>query len=88
MPNGLSATVDDALELDHLGEILEGPVVWAPGVRGGVVLSQRGDDFLLEVGQDLSIGYDHHDAEMVHLYLEESFVLRIATPEAAIWLKP
>jgi uncharacterized linocin/CFP29 family protein len=76
------------LVLDHLAEILEGPVVWAPGVRGGVVLSQRGKDFLMEVGQDLSIGYDHHDAETVHLYFEESFVLRIATPEAAVWLQP
>ena len=76
------------LVLDHLAEILEGPVVWAPGVRGGVVLSQRGSDFLMEVGQDLSIGYDHHDAETVHLYFEESFVVRIATPEAAVWLKP
>ena len=76
------------LVIDHLGEMLEGPVVWTPGVRGGVVLSQRGDDFLLEVGQDLSIGYDHHDADSVHLYFEESFVLRIATPEAAVWLKP
>jgi uncharacterized linocin/CFP29 family protein len=51
------------------------------------VLSQRSDDFLLEVDQDLLIGYDHHDAATIHLHLEESFVLRIATPEAAVWLK-
>ena len=28
--------------LDHLREILGGPIVWAPGVVGGVVLSMRG----------------------------------------------
>jgi uncharacterized linocin/CFP29 family protein len=84
----IEVTELSGLVLDHLAEILEGPVVWAPGVRGGVVLSQRGSDFLMEVGQDMSIGYDHHDAESVHLYFEESFVLRIATPEAAVWLKP
>jgi uncharacterized linocin/CFP29 family protein len=72
--------------LDHLKEIVEGPVVWAPGVRGGVVVSQRGGDFLMECGQDLAIGYDHHDEDSVHLYFEESFVLRVATPEAAVWL--
>ena len=49
--------------------------MWAPGVRGAVVVSLRGGDFLFESGQDLSIGYDHHDADLVHLYLEESFTL-------------
>jgi uncharacterized linocin/CFP29 family protein len=68
---------------DHLAKILDGPIVWAPGVRGGVVLSLRGGDFLFESGQDLSIGYSHHDAEAVHLYLEESFSFVVATPEAA-----
>ena len=70
--------------MDHLAKILcGGPIVWAPGVRGGVVLSLRGGDFLFESGQDLSIGYSHHDAEAVHLYLEESFSFVVATPEAA-----
>jgi uncharacterized linocin/CFP29 family protein len=74
--------------LDHLGKILEGPIVWAPGVQGGVVVSLRGGDFLFESGQDLSIGYDSHDANVVRLYLEESFSFRVATPEAAVVLKP
>jgi uncharacterized linocin/CFP29 family protein len=68
---------------DHLAKILEGPIVWAPGVKGAVVLSLRGGDFRFESGQDLAIGYSHHDAEAVHLYLEESFSFRVATPEAA-----
>ena len=34
-----------------------GPIVWAPGVHGAVVVSLRGGDFLFESGQDLSIGY-------------------------------
>jgi uncharacterized linocin/CFP29 family protein len=68
---------------DHLAKILGGPIVWAPGVKGAVALSLRGGDFLFESGQDLSIGYSHHDAENVHLYLEESFSFVVATPEAA-----
>ena len=56
--------------------------------RRGRRVSLRGGDFLFESGQDLSIGYDHHDAELVHLYLEESFTFRVATPEAACFLKP
>ncbi|MDQ6753099.1 MAG: bacteriocin family protein [Actinomycetota bacterium] len=72
---------------DHVRKILaDGPIVWAPGVRGAVVVSLRGGDFLFESGQDLSLGYHHHDAESVHLYLEQSFSFRVATPEAAIVL--
>lgn len=73
---------------DHLAKILEGPIVWSPGLKGAVVLSLRGGDFLFDSGQDLAIGYDHHDADAVHLYLEESFSFVVATPEAAAPLKP
>jgi uncharacterized linocin/CFP29 family protein len=69
---------------DHLRKILEGPLVWAPGVEGAVVVSLRGGDFLFESGQDLAVGYWSHDASEVHLYLEESFSFRVATPEAAV----
>jgi uncharacterized linocin/CFP29 family protein len=72
--------------LEHLHQIVGGPIVWAPAVRGGAVLSTRGGDFLFDSGQDLSIGYESHDAETVHLYLEESFSFRVATPEAAVAL--
>jgi uncharacterized linocin/CFP29 family protein len=72
--------------LDHLRKIIGGPLVWAPGVSGAVVVSERGGDFLFESGQDLSVGYDSHDAEVVNLYLEESFSFRVATPEAAVAL--
>ncbi|HEX6461620.1 MAG TPA: family 1 encapsulin nanocompartment shell protein [Thermoleophilaceae bacterium] len=74
--------------LDHLHRILDGPIIWAPGVDGAVVLSLRGGDFLFESGQDLSIGYDSHDANVVRLYLEESFSFHVATPEAAVALTP
>ena len=73
--------------LEHLRLIGEGPVLWAPAVDGAVVLSLRGDDFELVVGQDLSIGYLEHDAESVTLYLEESVTFRAAGPEAAIALR-
>jgi uncharacterized linocin/CFP29 family protein len=70
--------------LEHLRDILGGPIVWAPALSGGVVLSTRGGDFLFESGQDLSIGYESHDANSVQLYLEESFSFRVATREAAV----
>jgi uncharacterized linocin/CFP29 family protein len=74
--------------LEHLHKIVDGPIVWAPGVDGAVVLSQRGGDFVFESGQDISIGYDSHDSDVVRLYLQESFSFHVATPEAAVALKP
>ena len=74
--------------LDHLRKIIGGPLVWAPGVDGAVVVSQRGGDFLLDVGEDLSIGYESHDADAVELYLVESLTFRVATTEAAVRLTP
>jgi uncharacterized linocin/CFP29 family protein len=86
---GIAETTEHGghLLLDHLRQILGGPLVWAPGVTGGIVLSLRGGDFLLECGQDLSIGYIDHDAESVRLYLEESFSFRVVEPDAAVALR-
>jgi uncharacterized linocin/CFP29 family protein len=82
----LQSTESGHLLIDHLRTILGGPIVWAPGVRGAVALTLRGGDFLFESGQDVSLGYSHHDDERAHLYLEESFTFRVASPDAGIWL--
>jgi uncharacterized linocin/CFP29 family protein len=71
----------------HLREILGGPLVWAPGVEGGVVLSLRGGDFAFESGQDFSVGYLDHNADAVRLYIEESFSFRVLEPDAAVTLR-
>ncbi len=71
---------------EHIRHVLGGPIVWAPAVEGAVVLSQRGGDFELILGQDFSIGYRSSDAETVHLYVEESLAFRIMSPEAAVHL--
>jgi len=73
--------------LDHVRRILGGgKVIRSPGLEGAIVLSLGGGDFFLELGQDLSVGYSHHDADTVTLYLEESFSFRVAEPDAAIAL--
>lgn len=70
--------------LEHVRRMIGGPLVWAPALDGAVVLSLRGEDFALTVGQDFSIGYLDHDAERVRLYLEESFTFWLISPQAAI----
>jgi uncharacterized linocin/CFP29 family protein len=70
--------------LEHVRKLVDGPLVWAPGLDGGLVMSTRGRDFILTVGQDFAIGYLDHDAERVRLYIEESFTFRIDSPQAAV----
>ena len=70
--------------MEHVRRLLDGPIVWAAGVDGAAVLSQRGGDFELTVGQDFSIGYLEHSASSVRLYLQESFTFRVLAPEAAV----
>jgi uncharacterized linocin/CFP29 family protein len=70
--------------MEHVRRLLDGPIVWAPAVDGAVVLSVRGGDFELTVGQDFSIGYLEHTASAVRLYLQESFTFRVLAAEAAV----
>lgn len=70
--------------IDHVRRLVDGPIVWAPGLTGAVVLSMRGGDFELTVGQDFSIGYIDHTTERVRLYLEESFTFWLLSQQAAI----
>jgi len=70
--------------LEHVRRIVEGPIIWAPGLAGAMVVSLRGGDFELVVGRDFSIGYLDHDAKRVRLYIEESFTFRVLSPQAAV----
>lgn len=71
---------------EHLERLVDGGIFWAPGIAGGLVLSTRSGDFELEIGQDLSIGYQGHTDTTVTLYLQESMTFRALTAEAAVSL--
>jgi uncharacterized linocin/CFP29 family protein len=72
--------------LQHIKRLVDGEIIWVPGIAGGAVLSTRGGDFELNLGQDLSIGYLSHTDKVVELYLQESFTFRLLTTEAAVAL--
>ncbi|MCF2527916.1 family 1 encapsulin nanocompartment shell protein [Yinghuangia soli] len=72
---------------EHVARVLSGgEIVWAPALAGAVLLSTRGGDFEMHLGQDLSIGYEAHDASTVRLYLTESLTFSLYSPEAAVAL--
>lgn len=68
----------------HIESMIDGKLVWAPAIEGVFVVSMRGGDLVLDIGQDFSIGYLSHTAEKVDLYLQESFVFRVLTSEATV----
>lgn len=68
--------------------IAEGSLVWAPAIEeGAVLLSTRGGDYELTVGQDLSVGYTWHDKEKIELYITESLTFRVLEDKAAVLLR-
>jgi uncharacterized linocin/CFP29 family protein len=67
-------------------QVLDRPLVRAAAIESGVLLSLRGGDYELTVGQDLSVGYADHDRHTVELYLTESFTFRVLEPAAAVAL--
>jgi uncharacterized linocin/CFP29 family protein len=79
-----AATEEGFPLLRHVRDLVEGPCVWAPALRGGLLVSRRGGDFAMVCGRDAAIGYDSHDGRSIRLYLTESFGVRIPGPEACV----
>jgi uncharacterized linocin/CFP29 family protein len=69
--------------LRHIQRLVDGEIIWAPAIEGAVVVTTRGGDFELDIGQDISIGYLRHSNASVELYLQETFTFRLLTTEAA-----
>jgi uncharacterized linocin/CFP29 family protein len=73
--------------IDHLSRLLpDGKIIWAPALSGAVLLTERGGDYALHLGQDLSIGYLSHDGEDIQLYLQEALTFLPYTAEASVVL--
>ena len=69
--------------------ILGGPVLLSPYLSDkfaneAYMISQRGGDLELVLGQDLAIGYEGHSAAKVKLYFTESFTFRVLEPSAVL----
>jgi uncharacterized linocin/CFP29 family protein len=74
--------------IEHLKRQLSGDIIWAPAISGAIVLTTRGGDFSLHLGQDLAIGYLSHTDTEVSLYLEETLTFKMLTSEAAVGCTP
>jgi uncharacterized linocin/CFP29 family protein len=74
--------------LEHVKKLVKDEIIWAPALEGAFVLTTRGGDFDLHIGQDVSIGYLSHTDSVVRLYLQETLTFLMLTSEAAVALSP
>jgi uncharacterized linocin/CFP29 family protein len=74
--------------IQHIQRLVNDEIIFAPAIAGAFVLTTRGGDFELHLGQDVSIGYLNHDDKDVGLYLQESMTFLLLTTEASVALKP
>jgi uncharacterized linocin/CFP29 family protein len=83
----LAETTDDGYPvLEHVKKLVKDEIIWAPALAGAFVLTTRGGDFDLHIGQDVSIGYLSHTDSVVRLYLQETLTFLLLTTEAAVAL--
>jgi uncharacterized linocin/CFP29 family protein len=84
---GLSETSDHGYPvMEHIRRQVDGEIIWAPAIRGAFVVTTRGGDFGLYIGEDVSIGYLSHTDKIVRLYLQETFTFLLLTTEASVAL--
>ncbi len=71
----------------QLENLLGGSIIMAPYIKDAYMVSERGGDFRLVLGQDISIGYESHNNKTVQLYFTESFTFQVIDPAAVLVLK-
>lgn len=66
----------------YVESMLGGPIVVSPFVEGAFLVSTRGGDMVLTVGQDIGIGYGSNNKEKAKLFFTESFTFHVIEPRA------
>ena len=82
----LEAAEDGYPIVKRIQDLLQGPIVRAGVLDGGVLVSRRGGDFKLTLGQDLSIGYASSDRNQAELYITGSHTFQTLERDASVEL--
>ncbi len=68
----------------QIERLLGGAIIRSPFIDNGYVVSARGGDFEMTIGQDIAIGYEQHDTKTVQLFFTESFTFRVLDDRAVV----
>ncbi len=80
----LEAATGSYPPMKRVVDIVGGPVHRAPFIEGGYLVSTRGGDLELTLGQDVTVGYEAHDTRTVKLFLTETFAFRVLEDNVVI----
>ncbi len=68
----------------RVSSLADGGIIFSPNIEGGFLVSKRGGDLELTLGQDFSIGYESTVGDKVRLFMAESFTFRVIEPNAVV----
>jgi len=68
----------------QIEDLIGGEIILNPHIEEGFLVPAFGGDFVLTLGQDLSIGYAFHSEQAIQLYFTESFTFRTLEPAAVV----
>ncbi len=71
----------------QLDNLLGGKIIHAPHVKDAYLVTERGGDYRLVLGQDISIGYESHSSKTVQLFFTSSFTFQAIDPAAVVIMK-
>lgn len=60
----------------RIKDIIHGRIIQTNNLDSSFLITERGGDFRLTLGHDLSIGYEMHTSSQVSLYFSESFTFQ------------
>ncbi len=68
----------------QLESLLGGSIIKNVFIDNALLVSARGGDLEMTIGQDIAIGYEQHDTKNVQLFLTESFTFRVLDDRALV----
>jgi uncharacterized linocin/CFP29 family protein len=68
----------------QIESLLGGSIIRNAFIDTPLLISERGGDFEMTIGQDIAIGYEHHDSKTVQLFFTESFTFRVLEDRALV----
>jgi len=83
----LASMIDGRPMRRHVEYLLDGPVIFSPFIPQSMLVSMRGGDLELVLGEDVSVGFDGATKQQVDLYLTESFTFRVHDPNALVFIQ-
>ncbi len=68
----------------QLESLLGGSIIRNAFIDNALLVSERGGDLEMTIGQDIAVGYEHHDTKNVQLFFTESFTFRVLDDRALV----